>query len=77
MINFTFFVDLKSWFREYFLRIWPEIIDFKPICLTSPGERGPDTGNGSNGDRESREGGAEETIGESREVDAEETIGES
>ncbi|HWQ45034.1 MAG TPA: hypothetical protein VN373_05135 [Methanosarcina barkeri] len=62
MINFTYFTDLISWFREYFLIIWPEIIDFKPIGLTSLGEKDPDTGNGSDADRESRDGGAEEAI---------------
>jgi hypothetical protein len=54
IINFTFFADLKSSFREYFLRIWLEIVDFKPICLTSPGERDPDTGTESDIDKESR-----------------------
>ncbi|WP_230629214.1 MULTISPECIES: hypothetical protein [Methanosarcina] len=61
MINFTFFADLKFWFREYFLIIWPEITDFKPICFTFLDERCPDTGSELGADREPRER-AEEII---------------
>lgn len=62
MINFTFFKDLRFRFREYFLIIWPDIIDFKPICLTSSGDKDPETERESGADKELRTGGTERIV---------------
>jgi hypothetical protein len=66
MINFTFFMDLRFWFWEYFLMIWPDIIDFNPMCLTSSGEKDPETVSGSGMDKESRNLGTERIVENSR-----------
>ncbi|MGV8076780.1 MAG: hypothetical protein ACP5N0_05745 [Methanosarcina sp.] len=62
MINFTLFADLRFWLWEYFLIIWPDIIDFKPMCLTSFGEKDPETESESDMDKESRTGGTERIV---------------
>jgi hypothetical protein len=43
--SLTFFADLISLFREYFLMIWLEIVDFKPMCLIFSVEINSDVGN--------------------------------
>lgn len=62
MINFTLFADLRFWLWEYFLMIWPDSIDFKPMCLTSFGEKDPETESESDIDKESRTGGTERIV---------------
>lgn len=53
--------------------IWPEIVDLRPICLTSTGKSESLPGNESAPCRESEKGGTEERTEESLGDSAEET----